>query len=83
MLGGDLLGVTIGYVPHSANPHTAADVEANTQGMLGALHEAGAHVAEVTEAIDWIELESRMVYQASFTTFARLTCRVGRTPWTR
>jgi aspartyl-tRNA(Asn)/glutamyl-tRNA(Gln) amidotransferase subunit A len=69
LIGGDLSGVTIGYVPRCANPRTAADVQANTDAMLSALSDAGAHVEEVTEAIDWIEREGRILYQANFTTF--------------
>ncbi len=69
LIGGDLSGVTIGYVPRCCNPRTAADVQANTDAMLAALRDAGAHVEEVTEAIDWIEYEGRILYQANFTTF--------------
>jgi aspartyl-tRNA(Asn)/glutamyl-tRNA(Gln) amidotransferase subunit A len=69
LIGGDLSGVTIGYVPRCANPRVAADVQANTDAMLAALADAGAHVEEVTETIDWIEYEGRILYQANFTTF--------------
>jgi aspartyl-tRNA(Asn)/glutamyl-tRNA(Gln) amidotransferase subunit A len=69
LIGGDLSGVTIGYVPRCANPRTAADVQANTDAMLAALRDAGAEVEEVAAPIDWIELEGRILYQANFTTF--------------
>ena len=69
MIGGDLSGVTIGYIARCANPRTAGDVQANTDAMLAALREAGAEVEEVSDPIDWIELEGRILYQANFTTF--------------
>jgi aspartyl-tRNA(Asn)/glutamyl-tRNA(Gln) amidotransferase subunit A len=69
LIGGDLSGVTIGYLPRCANPRVAADVEANTRASLDALRSLGAAVEEVTEAVDWIELEGRILYQANFTTF--------------
>jgi aspartyl-tRNA(Asn)/glutamyl-tRNA(Gln) amidotransferase subunit A len=69
MIGGDLSGVTIGYIARCANPRTAGDVQANTDAMLAALREAGAEVEEVGDPIDWIELEGRILYQANFTTF--------------
>jgi aspartyl-tRNA(Asn)/glutamyl-tRNA(Gln) amidotransferase subunit A len=69
LIGGDLSGVTIGYIPRCANPRVAADVQANTLASLDALRDLGAEVEEVTDAIDWIEREGRILYQANFTTF--------------
>jgi aspartyl-tRNA(Asn)/glutamyl-tRNA(Gln) amidotransferase subunit A len=69
LVGGDLSGITIGYVPRCANPRVAADVEANTRASLDALRSLGAEVEEVADPIDWIEYEGRILYQANFTTF--------------
>ena len=69
LVGNDLSGLRIGYVARCANPRTAADVQANNDAMLAALRDLGADVEEVTDAIDWIEYEGRILYQANFTTF--------------
>lgn len=69
MIGGDLSGVRLGYIPRCANPRVAADVEENTLASLRAFAEMGAEVEEVTEEIDWIEYEGRVLYQANFTVF--------------
>ncbi|MBL6454072.1 amidase [Belnapia sp. T6] len=69
LISGDLSGVTIGYLPRCANPRVASDVEANTLASLDSLRSLGAEVEEVTEALDWIEYEGRILYQANFTTF--------------
>jgi aspartyl-tRNA(Asn)/glutamyl-tRNA(Gln) amidotransferase subunit A len=68
-VGEDLSALRIGYVPHCANPRVAADVEANTRAALDAWAAMGAAVEEVTEPIDWIELEGRVLYQANFAVF--------------
>lgn len=69
LIGGDLSGIRIGYIARCANPRVAADVTANTGAALDAWAALGAEVDEVTEAIDWIELEGRILYQANFTVF--------------
>ncbi|MFX5743241.1 hypothetical protein ABTE37_20080, partial [Acinetobacter baumannii] len=65
----DLSGVRVGYIARCANPRVAADVTANTGAALDAWAALGAEVEEVTEAIDWIELEGRILYQANFAVF--------------
>lgn len=65
----DLSGVRIGYIELCANPRVAADVRANTRACLDAWRELGAEIEEVTEAIDWIEYEGRVLYQANFAVF--------------
>ncbi len=65
----DLSGVRIGYIELCANPRVAADVRANTRACLDAWRAMGAEVEEVTEAIDWIEYEGRVLYQANFAVF--------------
>ena len=67
--GEDLSGVRIGYIELTANPRIAADVRANTRAALAAWQEMGAAVEEVTEKIDWIEYEGRVLYQANFAVF--------------
>lgn len=69
MTGSDLSGTRIGYIARCANPRVAADVTANTRAALDAWSALGAEVDEVTDAIDWIELEGRILYQANFTVF--------------
>jgi aspartyl-tRNA(Asn)/glutamyl-tRNA(Gln) amidotransferase subunit A len=66
VIGGDLSGVLIGYIERTANPRVAADVRANTRAALDAWSAMGAEVEEVTEKIDWIEYEGRVLYQANF-----------------
>ncbi len=66
LTGEDLSGVRIGYVERMANPRVAADVAANTRACLAAWEAMGAAVEEVTDEIDWIEYEGRVLYQAGF-----------------
>jgi aspartyl-tRNA(Asn)/glutamyl-tRNA(Gln) amidotransferase subunit A len=69
LTGADLTGIRLGYVPRCANPRVAADVAANTAAALAAWSGVGAAVEEVTETIDWIEFEGRVLYQSSFAVF--------------
>jgi aspartyl-tRNA(Asn)/glutamyl-tRNA(Gln) amidotransferase subunit A len=69
LMGEDLSRLRIGYIPRCANPRVAADVAANTQAALDAWAAMGAVVEEVTDAIDWIEYEGRVMYQANFAVF--------------
>lgn len=69
LIGHDLSGIRIGYVERCANPRVAADVLANTRACLDAWAGLGATVEEVTEAIDWIEYEGRILYQSNFAVF--------------
>ncbi len=68
-MGEDLSALRIGYIPRCANPRVAADVAANTRAALDAWAAMGATVEEVTDAIDWIEYEGRVLYQANFAVF--------------
>ena len=65
----DLAAVRIGYIELTANPRVAADVRANTRASLAAWEAMGAEVEEVTDKIDWIEYEGRVLYQANFAVF--------------
>lgn len=69
LMGEDLSGLRIGYVPRCANPRVAADVAANTRGALDAWAAMGAVVEDVDAPVDWIELEGRVLYQANFAVF--------------
>ncbi len=69
LIGNDLSGIRLGYIPRCANPRVSRDVQANTNAALSAYEAMGAIVEEVTDPIDWIELEGRILYQANFTVF--------------
>ncbi len=69
LTGTDLSGVRLGYIARCANPRVAADVTANTQASLAAWAGLGAEIEEVTDAIDWIEYEGRVLYQSTFAVF--------------
>ncbi len=66
LMGEDLSGIRIGYIELTANPRIAGDVRTNTRAALAAWGAMGAEVEEVTEKIDWIEYEGRVLYQAGF-----------------
>ena len=69
LAGEDMSGLRIGYIELTANPRVAADVRTNTRAALTGWEEMGAEVEEVTEQIDWIEYEGRVLYQANFAVF--------------
>ena len=69
LAGRDLAGLRIGYLELAANPRVAADVRANTRACLAAWQDTGATVEEITDKIDWIEYECRVLYQANFSVF--------------
>ncbi len=66
LVGPSLYGVRIGVVRLAANPHLAADVEANMRDSVAALAARGAIVEEVDEALDWIEFPGRILYVGNF-----------------
>jgi aspartyl-tRNA(Asn)/glutamyl-tRNA(Gln) amidotransferase subunit A len=69
LIGGDLSATRIGYIERTANPRVAIDVRANTRTALDTWSAMGADVEEVSEPIDWIEYEGRVLYQANFAVF--------------
>jgi aspartyl-tRNA(Asn)/glutamyl-tRNA(Gln) amidotransferase subunit A len=69
LMGEDLSTIRIGYIELTANPRIAGDVRTNTRASLAAWEAMGAAVEEVTEEIDWIEYEGRILYQANFAVF--------------
>ncbi|MBR0682793.1 amidase [Roseomonas eburnea] len=66
LVGEDLSGLRLGCFMRLANPRVAADMAENTRAAFAAFAEMGAEVEEVTEAIDWMEYEGRVLYQANF-----------------
>mgnify|MGYP003346463493 CR=1 FL=1 len=77
LAGESLSGVRIGYIELMANPRLAADVRANTLQALDAWRDLGAEVEPVTDKIDWIEYEGRVLYQAGF----HVTCAQYLPKW--
>jgi aspartyl-tRNA(Asn)/glutamyl-tRNA(Gln) amidotransferase subunit A len=77
LAGEDLSGVRIGYIELMANPRLAADVRSNTLQALDAWRDMGAEVEQVTDKIDWIEYEGRVLYQAGF----HVTCAQYLPKW--
>lgn len=71
LIGQDLGAVRIGYIARCANPRVAADVADNTRAALAAYESLGAIVEDVTDDIDWIEFEGRVMYQGTFHTFCQ------------
>ena len=69
MIGGDLSGIRLGYIERTANPRVSRDVLANTKACLEAWDSMGADIEPVNDAIDWIEYEGRVLYQANFAVF--------------
>ena len=65
LIGGDLSGLRIGYIPRMANEHVARDVEATTRAALAVYAARGAEIEEVTQDIDWIEYPGRVMYQGN------------------
>ncbi|WP_439594933.1 amidase [Falsiroseomonas sp.] len=66
LIGGDLNGLRVGYIARACNAKVQAEMAANTLASLDALAFRGAFVEEVTDAIDWMELPGRIMYQAGF-----------------
>jgi aspartyl-tRNA(Asn)/glutamyl-tRNA(Gln) amidotransferase subunit A len=65
LAGARLTGVRIGYVRRMANRLVDAEVQAATDAALSLFHALGADVEEITEAVDWIEYEGRVLYQSA------------------
>lgn len=63
--GASLHGLRIGYIAKFHNRLVSRAVDANTRAILDLFAARGAQIEEVTEEIDWIEKEGRMVYQAN------------------
>ena len=66
LIGEDLSGLRIGWIERATNPRLDAAMHSNARASLDALAAFGAWVDDVTDAIDWIELPGRIMYQANF-----------------
>ncbi|MDF1794558.1 MAG: amidase [Thalassobaculaceae bacterium] len=64
-VGASLHGLRIGHIAKFHNRLVSREVAAHTRAVLDLYAARGAHIEEVTEEIDWIETEGRMVYQAN------------------
>jgi aspartyl-tRNA(Asn)/glutamyl-tRNA(Gln) amidotransferase subunit A len=65
LTGQRLTGIRIGYIAKMANPLVDDEVQANTGLALKALEQLGAEIEPVTQAVDWIEYEGRVLYQSA------------------
>jgi aspartyl-tRNA(Asn)/glutamyl-tRNA(Gln) amidotransferase subunit A len=65
LAGHRLTGLRIGYVAKMANKLVDDEVQANTDAALKALAALGAEIEPVSDAIDWIEYEGRVLYQSA------------------
>lgn len=69
LLARDLSGVRIGYLARTAATVVAADVARNTEAMLGSLADLGAEVEEVSEEVDWMSDDQRVLYLCSIANY--------------
>ncbi len=65
LAGQRLAGIRIGYIEKMANTQVDDEVRANTEAALAALAALGAEIEPVSEAVDWIEYEGRVLYQSA------------------
>lgn len=63
LVGGRLAGIRFGYIARMHNKLVDREVQANTESALADLAALGAIVEPVTDEIDWIEHEGRVLYQ--------------------
>lgn len=63
--GASLHGLRVGYIEKFHNRLLSDEVAANTRDVLDVLAARGAHFEDVTDDIDWIEYEGRVMYQAN------------------
>jgi aspartyl-tRNA(Asn)/glutamyl-tRNA(Gln) amidotransferase subunit A len=71
LLGNRIAGIRIGYIPRMANPDVDREVRAATEAALKTLAELGAEVEEVTDKIDWIEEDGRILMRTGMWTKSR------------
>ncbi len=77
LLQGQMLtGVRFGYIETMANKVLDREVRANTEASLKALQSLGAEIEPITETIDWIEYEGRVLYQTGIA--ARMKPRMAQ-----
>jgi aspartyl-tRNA(Asn)/glutamyl-tRNA(Gln) amidotransferase subunit A len=61
LLGNRIAGLEVGYIRRMANADVDREVQAATEAALKSLGELGAEVEEVTDSIDWIEEDGRIL----------------------
>ena len=61
LLGNRISGLKIGYIRCMANPDVDREVESATEDALKTLADLGAEVEEVTDKVDWIEEDGRIL----------------------
>ncbi len=66
LVGQDLHGLRVGFIRLAANPQLDPDFERDTRASLDAFAALGAEVEEVTDAIDWMEMPGRVMYQGNY-----------------
>ncbi|MBM3534845.1 MAG: amidase [Alphaproteobacteria bacterium] len=71
LMGNRIAGVKIGYIPRMANPDVDNEVKAATEAALETLADLGAEVEEVTDKIDWIEEDGRILMRTGMWTKSR------------
>ncbi len=71
LIGNRIAGMRIGYIRRMANPDVDAEVQAATEAALKALADLGAEVEEVTDKIDWIEEDGRILMRTGMWTKSR------------
>ncbi|MGY2083749.1 amidase [Blastococcus sp. SYSU DS0539] len=64
LIGDDLSGVRIGYIPRMSNTTVADDVQEQTLATLASLADRGAQVDEVGDGLDWAAHAARVLYLA-------------------
>ena len=75
LIGRDLSGLRIGVIERAANPRVQAEMADHAALSVTVLTELGASADAAGEAVDWIELPGRVMYQAGFAVSLR-----GRLP---
>ncbi len=71
LTGNRIAGLRIGYIRCMANPDVDREVEAATEAALKTLGELGAEVEPVTDKIDWIEEDGRILMRTGMWTKSR------------
>ena len=71
LVGNRIAGMKIGYIRRMANPDVDAEVQAATEAALKTLADLGAEVEEVTDKIDWIEEDGRILMRTGMWTKSR------------
>lgn len=66
LIGQDLAGLRVGVIERMANPRVQAEVAADVAASVAALVALGAEAEVVVDAIDWIEMPGRVMYQANY-----------------